>query len=130
MRTLPHQDEAYVRRELDRILDGIDGVSYQLAYTAVPSMSPYGTDFVAALQRAGEIALDRDDIVWLPGLTTGFTDSRLVRPLGIAAYGFSIDPPVDPDFPSGVHGVNESILVEALLLKTRFLVALAWDVLG
>jgi acetylornithine deacetylase/succinyl-diaminopimelate desuccinylase-like protein len=130
IRTLPHQDEAYVRRELEEILEGIDGVSYELVYTAVPSTSPYDTDFVAALRRAGQTVLDRDDLVWLPGLTTGFTDSRLVRPLGIEAYGFCPDPPVDPDFPSGVHGVNESVLIEALLLKTRFLVALAWEALG
>ena len=130
VRTLLHQDEVYVRQELERILEGIEGVSFELTYTAVPSTSPYDTEFVAALRRAGQAVLERDDIVWLPGLTTGFTDSRLLRPLGIAAYGFSIDPPIDPDFPSGVHGVNESILIQSLMLKTRYLVALAWDVLG
>jgi acetylornithine deacetylase/succinyl-diaminopimelate desuccinylase-like protein len=131
VRTLPHQDEGYVRGEIEKNLAGIEGVSYELTYTAVPSASPYGTDFTAALQRAGEAVLGRDDIVWLPGLTTGFTDSRLVRPLGIAAYGFSIGhPDVDPDFPSGVHGVDESSDIRSLTLRTKFLVALACDVLG
>jgi acetylornithine deacetylase/succinyl-diaminopimelate desuccinylase-like protein len=131
IRTLPHQDEAYVRHEIEKNLAGIEDVSYELTYTALPSTSPYGTDFTDALQRAGEAVLGRDDLIWLPGLTTGFTDSRLVRPLGVAAYGFSIGhPDVDPDFPSGVHGVDESSDIRSLILRTKFLIALACDVLG
>jgi acetylornithine deacetylase/succinyl-diaminopimelate desuccinylase-like protein len=130
VRTLPHQDEAYVHSQVERVLAGIEGVSYELTVTAQPSTSPYDTGFAAALRRAGEAVLGRDDILWLPGLTTGFTDSRLVRPLGMVAYGFSIGHPgVDPDFPSGVHGVDESLDIRSLILNTKFLLALACDVL-
>ena len=37
VRTLPHQDEAYLRRELDGVLEGIPGVSYEVDYMAVPT---------------------------------------------------------------------------------------------
>jgi acetylornithine deacetylase/succinyl-diaminopimelate desuccinylase-like protein len=129
VRTLAHQDHVYVQSQVEKILSGIPGVNYELTYTAVPSASPHDTDFAAAVCRAGEAALGRDDVTWLPGLTTGFTDSRLVRPLGVVAYGFSIDPDIDPDHPSGAHGVDESIHIRSLMLKTKFLVALACDVL-
>jgi acetylornithine deacetylase/succinyl-diaminopimelate desuccinylase-like protein len=39
-------------------------------------------------------------------------------------------PDVDPDFPSGAHGVDESLDIRTLKLGTKFLVALACDVLG
>jgi acetylornithine deacetylase/succinyl-diaminopimelate desuccinylase-like protein len=130
VRTLPHQDEDYVRSQVEQILSGLEGVSYTLSYTAIPSTSPYDTPFAAAIRRAGEAALGRDDIIWLPGLTTGFTDSRLVRPLGIVAYGFGMGhPDVDPNIPSGAHGVDESVDIRSLILKTKFLIALAIDVL-
>ena len=51
VRTLPHQDEAYVRRQIDELLAGIDGASYELIYTAVPNASPYDTPLTAAIQR-------------------------------------------------------------------------------
>jgi acetylornithine deacetylase/succinyl-diaminopimelate desuccinylase-like protein len=130
VRTLPHQDEAYVESQLKKVLAGIEGVSYSVSYTARPSTSPYDTEFAAAVRRAGENALGQDDLIWLPGLTTGFTDSRLVRPLGMVAYGFGMGhPDVDPDIPSGVHGVDESVDIRSVVLKTKFLVALACDVL-
>jgi acetylornithine deacetylase/succinyl-diaminopimelate desuccinylase-like protein len=130
VRTLPHQDEAYVRSQIEPILAGIDGVSYELIYTAVPSASPYNTEFAAAVRRATEAATGRHDLLWLPSLTTGFTDARLVRPLGATIYGFGpAHPDSDPNFPSGVHGANENTEIRGLLLMTKVFVALACDVL-
>ena len=131
VRTLPHQDEAYVRRQIDEVLAGIDGASYELIYTAVPNASPYDTPLTAAIQRATALAAGRDDLKWLPSLTTGFTDSRLVRPLGIVTYGFSPGhPAADLNHPAGVHGANESSEVATLLFRTKLLLALALDLLG
>lgn len=131
VRTLPHQDEAYVRSQVEKMLAGIEGASYELIYTAVPSASPYNTELAAALRRATEAATGRRDLIWLPGLTTGFTDSRLVRPLGTIVYGFGPDhPDADPNFPSGIHGANESTEIRDLMLKTQMFIALACDVLG
>jgi acetylornithine deacetylase/succinyl-diaminopimelate desuccinylase-like protein len=131
VRTLPHQDEAAVRRQIDEVLAGIEGASYELIYTAVPNASPYDTPLTAALQRATALAAGRSDLKWLPSLTTGFTDSRLVRPLGIVTCGFSPGhPAADLNHPAGVHGTNESSEVATLLFRTKLLLALALDLLG
>ena len=130
VRILPHQDEAYVRSQVDKLLAGIEGVSYELIYTAAPSASPFNTEFAAAVRRATEVVTGRHDLLWLPSLTTGFTDARLVRPLGVTIYGFGPShPDADPNFPSGVHGANENTEIRGLLLQTKLFIALACDVL-
>jgi acetylornithine deacetylase/succinyl-diaminopimelate desuccinylase-like protein len=130
VRILPHQDEAYVKSQVEKVLAGIEGTHYELIYTAVPSASSYNTEFAAAVRRAAEAATGRRELLWLPSLMTGFTDSRWVRPLGTTIYGFGPEhPDSDPNFPIGVHGANESTEIRALLLKTRLFIALACDVL-
>jgi acetylornithine deacetylase/succinyl-diaminopimelate desuccinylase-like protein len=131
VRTLPHQDEAYVRSQVEELLQGIAGVTYELVYTAVPSASPYDTPFAAALRRATAAVTGRADLAWLPSLVTGFTDSRLVRPLGTVVYGFSpAAPDSDMTVPNNIHAANESTEVHSLLFRTKLLIALACDVLG
>ncbi|MCH7744887.1 MAG: M20/M25/M40 family metallo-hydrolase, partial [Chloroflexi bacterium] len=88
VRTLPHQDDNYLRQELDKILDGIPDISYEIDYMAVPNFSPFETELGAAIQEATAHALGRDDIRWVPAITNGFTDSRFTRPLGVTTYGF------------------------------------------
>jgi len=84
VRTLPHQDEAYVRRELDRLIDGLNGVSYELDTWAISNSSPADDPFVDLMKRSTEIVLGRD-VIMIPQLTVGFTDSRCVRPLAPAS---------------------------------------------
>ena len=106
VRTLPHQDEAYVRQELDKLIDGIDGVGYELDVWAISNSSPVGSPFVDLMKRATEEVLGRE-ILMIPNITTGFTDSRCVRPLGTEVYGYA---PLTPDSDTtrtGVHGINE-----------------------
>jgi acetylornithine deacetylase/succinyl-diaminopimelate desuccinylase-like protein len=131
VRTLPWQDEAYVRRQVDQLLAGIEGIRYELVTTAIANDSPYDTRLSAALRAATAAASGRNDLRWLPGLTTGFTDSRLVRPLGGVVYGFGPGHP-DSDLlhPSGVHGANESTELANLLFMTKVFLALALDLLG
>ena len=125
IRTLPHQDEQYVRRELDRIINGIDGVSYELDVWALSNASPADGPFVELLKQATETVLDRH-ILMVPSITTGFTDSRCVRPLGTAVYGFQ---PLTPDSDTeraGVHGVNEAMEITNLVFRTKMQLALAY----
>jgi len=130
VRTLPHQDEQYVRREVERVLRGVEGVEeIRVDYTAVPSTSPYDTAFAEQVKRATEIALGRDDLLWIPTITTGFTDSRLIRPLGTIVYNFSPShPDADPD-KAGAHCADESVDIASLVSRTKMLVALAWNAL-
>ncbi len=130
IRSLPHQDTGYVQRQLTGLLDGIPGVSWELIRTAATNASPADHPFAGAVRRATAVAIGRDDFAWVPGLTTGFTDSRLVRPLGTIVYGFA---PSHPDADTslyGAHNRNESMDIASLVVQTRMLVALAWDVLG
>ncbi len=124
VRTLPHQDEAFVRRELDKLIDGLDGVSYDLAIWAASNSSPADDPFVDLMKRSTEKVLGQD-IVMIPELTVGFTDSRCVRPLGTHTYGFT---PLTPDSDTtrpGVHGINEAMEISNLVSLTKTQIALA-----
>ncbi len=116
VRTLPHQDEAYVRGELDELIDGLSGVSYELATWAASNSSPADHSFVDQMKRSTEKVLGRE-IIMIPELTVGFTDSRCVRPLGTQAYGFG---PLTPDSDTtrpGVHGINEAMEISNLCVS-------------
>ena len=74
-------------------------------------------------------ALGLDDVQMVPGISTGFTDSRFTRPLGVVTYGFSGSHPDDDPMITFAHGTNESIGIKSLLNSTRVMLALAYDVL-
>ena len=52
VRTLPHQDEQYVRSQLDQLLEGIPGVSVEIDYMAVPNSSPFESELASNIQTA------------------------------------------------------------------------------
>lgn len=133
VRTLPHQDVGYVSDQLSRLLDGLDGVSFQINYTAVPSASPYegaGASFATAVQEATMAALDNERLTFVPNLTVGFTDSRLVRHLCPVIYGFLPSHPSADPTKGGAHNINESADIESLVLSTKMLITLAYDLLA
>jgi acetylornithine deacetylase/succinyl-diaminopimelate desuccinylase-like protein len=130
VRTLPNQDEAYVRRQLDKALAGIEGVEYEVDYMSVPNQSPFESELASAIRRAQALAVDRDDIRWAPAISTGFTDSRFTRNLGVITYGFSGAHPSDDPMLARAHGTDESVGVASLVSGTKAMVALAWDMCG
>ena len=130
VRTLPHQDDQYVKEELDKILQGIPDVEIDMDYMATSSMVPYETEFAAKIKAATETATEGAEGVWIPSFTTGFTDSRIVRPMGTLAYGFQLTHPEDEIQKANIHGTNESVEVRSLIVGTKMLVLLALDVLG
>jgi acetylornithine deacetylase/succinyl-diaminopimelate desuccinylase-like protein len=76
------------------------------------------------------VALGRDDIRWVPGVSAGFTDSRFTRQLGTDTYGFSGRHPDDDPLEEKIHGTDESIGIRSLVSGTRAMVALAYDMLA
>ena len=130
VRTLPHQDEGYVRRQLDQVLEGIEGVGYEIDYMAVPNSSPFETDFARRIQGATARVLGRDDLRWVPAISTGFTDSRFTRPLGVVTYGFNGAHPDDDPMLTRAHGTDESEGIKSLLSGTKIMLALAYDLLA
>ena len=76
------------------------------------------------------LAIGNDDFKFVPALTVGFTDSRFMRPLGAQVYGFNPHHPKADPKRSGVHGNNEYLEIDSLLLRTKNAVALACLTLG
>ena len=130
VRSLPHQDLAYVETQLSEVLAGVPNIDFEIDYMAVPNSSPYETDFVARLKSATELALGREDLQWAPGVCAGFTDSRFTRPLGVETYGFHGQHPDDDPLLNRYHGTDESEGIRSLVTGTKVMLALAYDVLG
>ena len=130
VRTLPNQDEDYLRGELDGIKEGIDGVSYEIDYMAVPNSSEFDTELTRHIQAATAMALERDDIQWVPAISTGFTDSRFTRPLNVITYGFSGSHPDDDPMLSRAHGTDESVGISSLISGAKIMFALACTICG
>ncbi|MDQ6671685.1 MAG: M20/M25/M40 family metallo-hydrolase [Chloroflexota bacterium] len=129
VRALPGQDDEFVRQELAHILRGLD-VSVDVKYTAVSNASPGDSPFVDILRQALGAALGSDEFRLLPSLTVGFTDSRFLRPMGTQVYGFSPHHPSGEPTRAGVHGNNEFMEIETLILRTKYALAVAGLTLG
>jgi acetylornithine deacetylase/succinyl-diaminopimelate desuccinylase-like protein len=129
VRGLPGQDDRFVRQELEHLLDGLD-MEIDVVYTAASNNSPAESSFVDVLREALAAALGARDFSLVPSLTVGFTDSRFIRPLGTHVYGFAPHHPTAERRRSGVHGNNEFMEVDTLLLRTKFALALACLTLG
>lgn len=127
VRTLPPQGPDYVRRELERLLSGLDGVRVEIIETAVSNASTFDHELADRVMSATRAAIGDPNIRFVPGLTVGFTDSRFVRPLGNVAYGFMPGHPDSDPSKSGAHNINESIDLETIQTITRYCVALAWE---
>ena len=130
VRTLPHQDDQYVRERLDEVLEGIPGISYEIDYMARPNSSPFESPLATSLRRVTAQALKRDDIQWVPAISNGFTDSRFTRPLGTVTYGFTGSHPDDDPMLNFTHGTNESVGIKSLVSGTKIMLGLACDMLA
>jgi acetylornithine deacetylase/succinyl-diaminopimelate desuccinylase-like protein len=127
-RTLPHQDEAYVRAQLAKCLGDIEA-EITVSRTAEANASSYDTPFAQAICQAAGQVLPEKELVWTPGLTVGFTDSRFLRPLGTTVYNFAPGNPAKGLPPSMAHGTDESVDIEGLVIGTKMMLAMAWHTL-
>jgi acetylornithine deacetylase/succinyl-diaminopimelate desuccinylase-like protein len=97
---------------------------------SIPNASPFETEFAQRIQISTANALQRDDIQWVPSLSTGFTDSRFTRNLGTTTYGMQGSHPDDDPMIAFIHGTNESVGIQSLISGTRIMLALAYDLLA
>ena len=130
VRTLPHQNDAYVEQELRKALEGIPGVEFEIDYMAVPNSSSPDTQLAESIRNATSLALGRDEIQWVPAISNGFTDSRFTRPLGTTTYGFTGSHPDDDPNLNHVHGTDESVGIKSLISGTKIMLGIAIDLLG
>lgn len=127
IRILPGQDRDYVTGELRRCI----GEEIEIEFTEYrePTFSTSDSAFFRLMEAVTvELA---GDVVCLPHISTGSTDSKYLRGAGIPAYGIGhMARGFDPAARTTVHGRNERIDVASLHLKTRFLYEIARRYLG
>lgn len=125
VRTLPGQTTEDVRRELHACVGGIRGLEIRLEVTAETNHSPL-TDEVAEVYSSCFADVGEPGVRCLGSLCGGFTDARLVRPLGTPVHGFAPLPAgIDLDR-CGCHNVDEQFPLEAVVYRTKLLLALIW----
>jgi len=116
-RLLPDQDPEQFMAELEVIInDPHIEITRIMGFT--PAVSDQNTPLFDAIQRS--VSLTFEDAVFIPSVSTGFTDSHFFRDVDIISYGFA--PFLFPRGErSGVHGNNERISTENLKTATRIL---------
>ena len=80
--------------------------------------SPMDTELYGIMTREAKRLVE--DAIILPGVSTGFTDSRVFRRRGITAYGF-VPTLTAPEDQGRVHGNDERLSIENLRLGMQIL---------
>ena len=126
IRVLPGQDKEYVVKELEKVFSSIE--IEKTRYDA-PTFSSTDNEFYRLVLNTMKEYID-DDIV-LPCVSSGGTDSRHLRPIGIPCYGIGMMARnLDDKMRQSIHGKDEKIDIDSLQLKSDFLISLARRYLG
>ena len=126
IRVLPGQDKEYVVKEIDRVVGEIE---MEINQYTVPTLSTSDSEPYRLVSETLAEFIGDDPV--LPCISSGGTDSRLLREVGIPSYGIGmITLNLDSAMRQSVHGKNEKIDIESLRLKSDFLVRLARRYLG
>jgi len=126
-RVLPGQGREHVQREVEAILGEaglLDKVTIEPIEPYLPTCpsSPVEHPLVDSIRRA--LSIHAPGLPLIPIIGGGGTDSRSLRPRGVAAYGFY---PYLADTPHGtVHGIDERMPIKQLHYANRVI----WDVLA
>jgi acetylornithine deacetylase/succinyl-diaminopimelate desuccinylase-like protein len=125
IRLLPGQDPAAFLDEIKKVVEE-PGVTVETIGKYLPATaSPVDGDLMRAIDRAR--ARHHPDVVLAPTILTGWTESALMRPLGIKAYGF--EPYVlDESEQRRAHGNDERISVDNVRLGARLMEEIVRDV--
>lgn len=126
IRVLPGQDKEYVVKELEKIISSIE---IEMTQYDAPTFSSTDNEFYRLVLNTMKEYID-DDIV-LPCVSSGGTDSRHLRPIGIPCYGIGMMARnLDDKMRRSIHGKDEKIDIDSLQLKSDFLISLARRYLG
>ncbi len=122
VRILPGQDRDYVLRELhDHMGENLD---IEFSMYREPSFSSSSTPYYSLIKETTQEVLG-NDVVCLPHISTGSTDSHYLRNAGIPSYGIGMaHRGANPDMWKAIHGQDEKIDVESVRLKADFIAAL------
>ncbi len=125
IRLLPGQDPDAFLAEIRKVVEE-PGVTVETIGDFVPATaSPVESELMRAIDRAR--SRHDPDTVLAPTILTGWTESALMRPLGIQAYGF--EPYVlEESEQNRAHGNDERISVDNVLRGARIMEEIVRDV--
>jgi acetylornithine deacetylase/succinyl-diaminopimelate desuccinylase-like protein len=118
-RILPGEDPERVTDQVREMVSEFD-VSVETIFSERPSGSARGPLFDAV---ADAVRAVHPDAVVLPYMSTGFTDSRFFRAVGVETYGLMPLLMAREDM-GRIHGVDEKIPVEGIAEMTAAVAAL------
>jgi acetylornithine deacetylase/succinyl-diaminopimelate desuccinylase-like protein len=110
-RMLPGNSPEDIVRTVKGCAGGIEGLEIEIIDSSVPSASPLDHELYHLLSRAMKKYDPQAELV--PYMSTGASDSRYFREMGMAAYGIQTD--ITPGALERMHGHNERISTESLL---------------
>ena len=126
IRVLPGQDEKYI---VDQLSSAIGNMEREIIQYHAPTFSTTSSKYYQLFLDTMKESLG--DVVILPCISTGATDSRFLREIGIPCYGISMMTLyLDDEMRQAIHGKNERLDIDSLKLKSDFLVRLARRYLG
>ncbi|HEX4579193.1 MAG TPA: M20/M25/M40 family metallo-hydrolase [Candidatus Dormibacteraeota bacterium] len=131
VRKVPGQHDEDVLEMLDTALGTLRGdVDVEIIQRNDASESPVDTPLWDAINRAATAVYQQ--AVCVPSLTTGGTDARFFRALGVPAYGMALYSRAMTlaQYSSMFHGNDERVDQESLRLTTELYGAVARDLLG
>jgi acetylornithine deacetylase/succinyl-diaminopimelate desuccinylase-like protein len=114
-RLLPGVDPDAFTRELEAVIND-PKVTVERVFVGSSKANPFRTDLFAIIEDV--VREHVEDAVVTPGMTVGFTDSRVFRNRGVIAYGFSGELS-KPEYARTFHGHNERIGLDSLRLSLQ-----------
>jgi acetylornithine deacetylase/succinyl-diaminopimelate desuccinylase-like protein len=115
IRLLPGVRPDHFQRELEAVIDD-PKVKVERVFASWSEDNPFDTELFGVIE--GVVRGHVEDAVVVPGVTVGFTDSRVFRNRGVISYGFS-GTLEDPDVVRTIHGHNERVSLESFKLCCR-----------
>ena len=116
-RLLPGTDSAAFIEEVRQVIDD-PKVQIEPVLDSSTPPSPIDTELMRAIEDV--VREHVEEAVVLPGISAGFTDSRVFRRQGVTAYGF-IPVLLEPLEAATIHGHNERLSIENLKLGCQIL---------
>jgi acetylornithine deacetylase/succinyl-diaminopimelate desuccinylase-like protein len=117
VRLVPGYDPDRFLAELRAVIDD-DRIAIEEVFRSSTPPSPLDTELYAVMTSVTKSHIE--DAVVVPGVSTGFTDSRVFRRMGIPAYGF-VPVLMEPEDIGRAHGNDERLSIENLRLGTQIL---------
>src|SRR5690606_1145415 len=126
VRLVPGYDPDQFVEELCAVIDD-DQVEVERVFESSTPPSRLDTELYEVMTRTAKDAIE--DVVVVPSVSTGFTDSRVFRRRGITAYGF-VPVLLGPDEAGRAHGNDERLSIDNLRLGMQILHATVRGICG